>query len=54
VGDEPRPLPIGSSFDAERGILTWQPGPGFLGESRSVLADLVSDRKYDIRLIIDP
>ncbi|MCP4147334.1 MAG: hypothetical protein GY757_06240 [bacterium] len=25
-------LPIGSTFDAERGIFYWQPGPGFLGE----------------------
>ena len=25
-------LPIGSTFDAGRGVFTWQPGPGFLGE----------------------
>ncbi|NIM10451.1 MAG: hypothetical protein GTO45_00530 [Candidatus Aminicenantes bacterium] len=31
VGDCLKPLPIGSSFDAERGIFYWQPGPGFLG-----------------------
>jgi hypothetical protein len=25
------PLPIGSTFDAQRGIFYWQPGPGFVG-----------------------
>ncbi len=32
VGDELRPLPIGSTFDAEGGIFYWQLGPVFLGE----------------------
>ncbi|HEY3441530.1 MAG TPA: BACON domain-containing carbohydrate-binding protein [Paludibaculum sp.] len=32
VGDELRPLPIGSTFDPEAGIFYWQLGPGFLGE----------------------
>jgi len=32
VGGELRPLPIGSTFDAARGVFYWQPGPGFLGE----------------------
>jgi len=32
VGSEFRPLPIGATFDAERGVLYWQPGPGFSGE----------------------
>jgi hypothetical protein len=31
VGREVRALPPGSSFDAENGIFSWQPGPGFLG-----------------------
>ena len=39
VGEELRPLPIGSSFDATDGILFWQPGPGFLGEHRFVIVD---------------
>jgi len=30
--DELRPLPIGSTLDADRGVFYWQPGPGFLGE----------------------
>jgi hypothetical protein len=25
-------LPIGSTFDAQRGIFYWQPGPGFIGD----------------------
>jgi len=32
VGDQFRPLPIGSTLDAERGIFYWQPGPGFFGQ----------------------
>jgi len=31
VGSERRPLPIGATFDAVRGILYWQAGPGFIG-----------------------
>ena len=30
-GDQVKPLPIGSTLDAARGIFYWQPGPGFLG-----------------------
>ena len=32
VGDELRPLPIGSTLDPATGVFAWQPGPGFLGE----------------------
>lgn len=32
VGEELRPLPIGSTLDAEKGIFYWQPGAGFIGE----------------------
>ena len=32
VGEELRPLPIGSLLDNRKGIFTWQTGPGFLGE----------------------
>jgi len=31
VGNELKPLPIGSTLDTDRGIFYWQPGPGFLG-----------------------
>jgi hypothetical protein len=30
-GQERGPLPIGSTLDRERGIFSWQPGPGFIG-----------------------
>jgi hypothetical protein len=36
VGDHFRPLPIGSTWDREKGIFCWQPGPGFMGEYRLV------------------
>lgn len=32
VGEELRPLPIGSTLDVQKGTFTWQPGPGFLGQ----------------------
>jgi hypothetical protein len=32
IGNQFRPLPIGSTFDAKRGIFYWQPGPAFIGE----------------------
>jgi len=36
VGGELRPLPIGSTLDSERGIFSWQPGPGFIGNYQFV------------------
>jgi hypothetical protein len=39
VGSEFRPLPIGATFDAERGVLYWQPGPGFLGDYDFIFVD---------------
>jgi hypothetical protein len=32
VGNQLRPLPIGSTMDAKRGIFYWQLGPGFFGD----------------------
>jgi len=32
VGDELRPLPVGSTLNSENGTFVWQPGPGFIGE----------------------
>jgi alkaline phosphatase len=32
VGNQLRPLPIGSILDAKSGTFYWQPGPGFIGE----------------------
>jgi len=31
VGEELRPLPVGSTLDSSRGVFYWQPGPGFTG-----------------------
>jgi len=36
VGNELRNLPIGSTLDRARGVFSWQPGPGFIGEYRFV------------------
>jgi hypothetical protein len=36
VGQELRPLPIGSTLDPQTGLFTWQLGPGFLGEYRLI------------------
>ncbi len=36
VGNSIRPLPVGSTLDAERGLFYWQPGPGFAGVYRFV------------------
>lgn len=36
VGNQLRPLPIGSTLDARTGTFYWQPGPGFIGEYRLV------------------
>jgi len=32
VGDELRPLPVGSTLNSENGTFVWQLGPGFIGE----------------------
>ena len=34
VGDQLKPLPVGSTLDGERGIFYWLPGPGFMGDYR--------------------
>ncbi|MCX6564105.1 MAG: hypothetical protein NTU60_10945 [Candidatus Aminicenantes bacterium] len=36
VGEELRPLPIGSTLDACTGTFSWMPGPGFVGEYKMV------------------
>jgi len=36
VGDELRPLPVGSTLDPGKGTFSWLPGPGFLGTYRLV------------------
>ncbi len=39
MGDELRPLPIGSTLDGNRGIFYWQPGPGFVGDYQLVFIE---------------
>jgi hypothetical protein len=39
VGERLRPLPAGSTFDAEKGIFYWLPGPGFIGTYRLVFIE---------------
>jgi hypothetical protein len=39
VGEQLRPLPVGSTFDAERGVFYWLPGPGFIGTYRLVFIE---------------
>ncbi len=36
VGNQLRPLPIGSTLDVKTSTFYWQPGPGFFGEYRLV------------------
>ncbi|NIM78721.1 MAG: hypothetical protein GTO20_08020 [Candidatus Aminicenantes bacterium] len=36
VGNQLRPLPIGSTLDVKTGAFYWQPGPGFIGEYKLV------------------
>lgn len=42
VGDELRPLPVGSTLDRKTGVFYWQPGPGFLGTYNLVFIRLDS------------
>jgi hypothetical protein len=52
VGDELRPLPIGATFDPERGVLFWQPGPGFHGKFLFVIIDKTLGTKRKINIAI--
>jgi alkaline phosphatase len=36
VGNQLRPLPVGSTLDIKTGTFYWQPGPGFIGEYKLV------------------
>jgi hypothetical protein len=39
VGDQLRALPIGSTFNAQKGIFSWIPGPGFVGTYRFIFLE---------------
>ena len=54
VGDELRSLPIGSTFDAERGILTWQTGPGFVGSYVFYFVDTLTSLTRALEIRISP
>ncbi|MCX7975215.1 MAG: hypothetical protein N3B16_12080, partial [Candidatus Aminicenantes bacterium] len=51
VGDELRPLPIGSHFDSERGIFYWQPGPAFLHDYSFVFINYSLANRHEIKKI---
>lgn len=48
VGDQFRPLPIGSYFDPVKGIFYWQTGVGFVGKYRLVF---IEEDQYGNRLL---
>jgi len=57
VGDELRPLPIGSTLNQRTGLFSWLPGPGFLGTYEMVF--LKEDgfgvtKRIPIRVTIKP
>ena len=52
VGDDLRPLPVGSTMDANAGIFSWQPGPGFLGTYNLVFIRLDSGLPSEKRQVM--
>jgi len=54
VGEELRPLPIGSYLDERKGIFYWLPGPGFLGEYNFIFIDENKEVARDVKIIIKP
>jgi hypothetical protein len=57
TGGRLRPLPIGSTFDGERDIFYWQPGPGFIGEYNFVFIKKGPEGEWQkkiIRVVINP
>jgi hypothetical protein len=54
VGNELRPLPIGSTLDAARGVFFWQPGPGFLGTYSFIFVDGRTGLKKSVAMTIKP
>jgi len=54
VGDEPRPLPVGSTLDKEHGIFSWQPGPGFIGAYKLMFEDGADRTLHEVEILIGP
>jgi hypothetical protein len=53
-GQELRPLPPGSTFDAVRGVFYWGPGPGFVGNYEFVFFDRFNNRLKRVTINILP
>ncbi len=57
VGNQLRALPAGSTFDGKKGLLYWQPGPGFVGTYDLVLFSKDKNgglKKTNLRIKITP
>jgi len=57
VGDELRPLPIGSTLDAGTGLFSWLPGPGFIGSYDLVFVEknaFGTQRAAKVKVTIKP
>jgi hypothetical protein len=57
IGDQLRPLPVGSTLDTVNGVFYWQPGPGFIGEYNLVFIKTDKfgiDRKIMVKIRIRP
>jgi hypothetical protein len=54
VGNELRPLPIGSTLEAARGVFFWQPGPGFLGTYSFIFVDGRTGMKKSVAVTVRP
>jgi hypothetical protein len=51
VGDQLKPLPVGSFLDTGRGIFYWQPGVGFIGKYRLVFIEKDKNGEFKRRHI---
>ena len=49
-----KPLPIGSTLDAVRGVFYWSPGPGFVGDYELIFIDTLRNRLKRINIRIQP
>jgi hypothetical protein len=53
-GSELKPLPAGSTLDAERGIFYWAPAAGFVGDYELLFMDNAGDNVRRLNIIITP
>ncbi|UCH98401.1 MAG: S8 family serine peptidase [Candidatus Aminicenantes bacterium] len=54
VGNQLRPLPIGSTLDRENGVFYWLPGAGFIGKYQLVFMDTEKNIIKKINIKISP